>query len=183
MKIRSLIAALLAAQLLVLPALAGQMTKTAAEGGQASTTIVDTAAASPDHETLVAALQAAGLVETLQGEGPFTVFAPTDGAFASLPAGTVETLLEPGNRDQLTAILTYHVVAGRVSSKDIVRAIESNGGSASFSTVQQEQLTFRIAGGDVVVEDARGGTARVAMADLMQSNGVIHVVDGVLLPN
>ncbi|MDZ7748666.1 MAG: fasciclin domain-containing protein [Halofilum sp. (in: g-proteobacteria)] len=146
--------------------------------------VVDTAAASPDHhETLVAAVKAAGLVETLKSEGPFTVFAPTDAAFGKLPAGTVDTLLQPKNKDQLTAVLTYHVLAGSIEARDILNGIKGNGGTVQYRTVQKQPLTFRMMGDDVVVEDAKGGVARIAAVDLEQSNGVIHVIDGVLLPN
>ena len=185
MKARSILAAALVANLVALPAMAGQMMM--GQVGQAYTLeskdIVQTAIGSPDHETLVAAVKAAGLVETLQGDGPFTVFAPTDSAFSQLPAGTVDSLLKPENRDQLTAVLTYHVVPGRIDALILANAIKANGGSATYETVQGERLTFRMEGKNVVVEDARGSVATVAAADLFGSNGVIHVVDGVLLPN
>ena len=179
MKIRSMLVAVLAAGLFALPAFGGKMYKSGAD----SKDIVDAAAASPDHGTLVAAVQAAGLVETLKGEGPFTVFAPTDAAFGKLPAGTVETLLQPENKDQLTAVLTYHVLAGSIEAQDILNGIKVNGGMAEYRTVQKEPLRFRMDGDQVVVEDAKGGVARIAAVDMMQSNGVIHVIDGVLLPN
>jgi len=178
-----MIAAVLAASLFAAPAFAGQMIK-AERGSMAySKSIVDTAVSSPDHKTLVAALKAAGLVETLQGDGPFTVFAPTDDAFARLPAGTVEGLLQPENKDQLTAVLTYHVVAGRIGSGAIAEGIRGNGGSVQYSTVQGQPLTFRMMGDRVVVEDGNGGVAHIAASDLEQSNGVIHVIDSVVLPN
>jgi uncharacterized surface protein with fasciclin (FAS1) repeats len=146
------------------------------------TDIVDTAVADGRFTTLVAAVQAAGLVETLKGEGPFTVFAPTDAAFARLPAGTVDTLLQPANRDQLRAVLTYHVVPGKVTSKDLVEAIRENGGRATLTTVQGGTITATMAGSSVAIIDAAGGSAMVTMADLVQSNGVIHVTDAVSLP-
>lgn len=144
--------------------------------------IVENAANSPIHTTLVAAVTAAGLGETLSGPGPFTVFAPTNDAFARLPAGTVDTLLQPANRAQLTSVLTYHVVPGRVTAADLVRQIQAGGGSARLTTVQGGTLTARLQGSTVVLTDARGGTARVTQADVMQSNGVIHVTDAVSLP-
>ena len=155
---------------------------TAASAGDALGTVATAAASSQDHDTLVAALKAAGLVETLDGNGPFTVFAPTDAAFARLPAGTVETLLQPANVGQLRAVLTYHVVAGQVSSTELVEMIRANGGQAVIKTVQGATITARLAGGGVEITDASGGTARVTQADLVQSNGVIHVTDAVFLP-
>lgn len=150
--------------------------------GTAHATIVTAAMGSPDHRTLVAAVQAAGLVDTLAGTGPFTVFAPTDAAFARLPAGTVQTLLQPANRAQLQAVLTYHVVAGRVTAAELIGMIEAGRGSARLTTVQGGVLTARLSGGKVVLTDGRGGTATVTGADLMQSNGIIHVTDSVSLP-
>ncbi|MDC7806776.1 fasciclin domain-containing protein [Luteimonas sp BLCC-B24] len=150
----------------------------AAAGGD----VVDGAIASPDHTTLVAAVQAAGLVDTLKGTGPFTVFAPTNAAFDKLPAGTVDGLLEPAAKDQLTSVLTYHVVAGNVDAAELTRQIEVGGGSATLTTVQGGTLTARVDGGNVVLTDAKGGTSTVTAADLRQSNGVIHVIDTVLMP-
>lgn len=144
--------------------------------------IVETAIASPDHTTLVAAVQAAGLVETLSGEGPFTVFAPVNAAFEALPAGTVEGLLAPEAKDQLTAVLTYHVIAGDIHAADLIKAIEDNGGEYKAATVHGGELTFSLDGDMVKITDANGGTATVTTADLDQSNGVIHVIDAVLLP-
>jgi uncharacterized surface protein with fasciclin (FAS1) repeats len=144
--------------------------------------IVAAAMSSPDHKTLVAAVKAAGLVDTLAGKGPFTLFAPTDAAFAKLPAGTVDTLLKPENKGQLTAVLTYHVVPGRLTAADIVAKIKAGGGSAALTTVQGGTLTASLAGGKVVLTDAKGGTATVTTADLMQSNGIVHVTDAVSLP-
>jgi uncharacterized surface protein with fasciclin (FAS1) repeats len=144
--------------------------------------IVSNAVNSKDHTTLVAAVKAADLVETLQSAGPFTVFAPTNKAFDMLPKGTVETLLKPENKDQLTAVLTYHVVAGRVTSKELVKMIKDGKGKATAKTVQGEMLTFTMSGKKVMIKDSKGGMATVTIADVMQSNGVIHVVDKVLLP-
>jgi len=145
-------------------------------------TIVQAAVGSRDHSTLVAAVTAAGLAETLSGAGPFTVFAPTNAAFGRLPAGTVDTLLQPANRSTLQAVLTYHVVPGRLTAADLVQRIRAGGGSAQLTTVQGGILTARMAGRNVVLVDAAGGTARVTQADLFQSNGVIHVTDAVSLP-
>jgi uncharacterized surface protein with fasciclin (FAS1) repeats len=145
-------------------------------------TIVQAAAGSPDHTTLVAAVRAAGLVDTLSGAGPFTVFAPTNAAFSRLPAGTVETLLQPANRSTLQTVLTYHVVPGRVTAAQLTRMIRRGGGSARLTTVQGGTLTARIVRGRVVLTDEKGGTARVTRADLTGSNGVIHVTDAVSMP-
>lgn len=163
------------------PAAAGGLDATT-PASTSNATIVAAAMGSPDHRTLVAAVQAAGLAETLSGAGPLTVFAPTDAAFARLPAGTVETLLQPANRDQLRAVLTYHVVAGRVTAADLVQRIRAGGGTARLTTVQGGTLTARLSGSNVVLTDARGGTATVTGADLIQSNGIIHVTDAVSLP-
>lgn len=144
--------------------------------------IIENAVNSKDHTTLVAAVQAAGLVETLQGAGPFTVFAPTNAAFEMLPAGTVDNLLKPEMKDQLTGVLTYHVIAQKLSAEDIMKAIEAGGGKAEFDTVQGGKVTFMSADGGITVTDAAGNTAKVTIADVNQSNGVIHVIDHVLLP-
>jgi uncharacterized surface protein with fasciclin (FAS1) repeats len=154
----------------------------AALAGSAKGNIVAAAMQSPDHKTLVAAVKAAKLVDTLAGKGPFTVFAPTDAGFAKLPAGTVDTLLKPENRGTLQAVLTYHVVPGKVSAAQLVQAINSGGGEARLTTVQGGTLTARLSGSTVVLVDAKGGTANVVAADLTQSNGVIHVTDSVSLP-
>jgi uncharacterized surface protein with fasciclin (FAS1) repeats len=146
-------------------------------------TIVENAVNSPINTTLVAAVKAAGLVDTLNSPGPFTVFAPTDDAFAKLPAGTVDTLVKPENKDTLTKILTYHVVAGRVSSKQLAAMIKKGNGKAMLKTVQGEDLTASMSGNKIILTDAKGGTATVTNADVFQSNGVIHVVDTVLMPN
>ena len=148
----------------------------------ADKTIVETAAATPDFSTLVAAVQAAGLAETLSGDGPFTVFAPTNEAFEKLPAGTVDNLLKPENKDQLVAILTYHVVPGDVMSGQLVELIKQGDGKAMVKTVQGEDLTAMTEGDAVKIMDAQGNTATVTGVDLDQSNGVIHVIDTVLLP-
>lgn len=145
-------------------------------------TIVENAVASPIHTTLVAAVKAAGLVDTLSGPGPFTVFAPTDAAFAKLPAGTVDTLVKPENKATLTGILTYHVVPGAMTSKQIGAAIKAGGGTATLTTVQGEPLTAKMKMGKLVLTDAKGGTSIVTTKDVIQSNGVIHVVDTVLMP-
>jgi uncharacterized surface protein with fasciclin (FAS1) repeats len=144
--------------------------------------IVENAVNSADHTTLVAAVQAAGLVETLQGAGPFTVFAPTNDAFAKLPAGTVETLLKPENRDQLVKILTCHVVAANALSGDIMGMIEADGGAHKVATVGGCEFTIMAKDGVVMIEDGMGNLANVTIADVRQSNGVIHVIDAVLLP-
>ena len=166
-------------------ALAAMEEKTVEVGGAPmypSKNIVENAMNSKDHTTLVAAVKAAGLVETLSGPGPFTVFAPTNDAFAKLPAGTVDTLVMPENKAALTKILTYHVVAGTMTSADIAKAIEAGGGKATLTTVEGEMLTAMMDGDKLVLTDAKGGTSTVTIADVMQSNGVIHVVDTVLLP-
>ena len=144
--------------------------------------IVENAVNSKDHTTLVAAVKAAGLVDTLMGPGPFTVFAPTNDAFNKLPAGTVDTLVKPENKATLTSILTYHVVSGRMTSADIAKAIKAGKGTATLVTVQGEPLTAKMSGGKLVLTDAKGGTSTVTTKDVMQSNGVIHVVDTVLMP-
>ena len=148
----------------------------------ASKDIVDNAVNSKDHTTLVAAVKAAGLVDTLKSAGPFTVFAPTDEAFAALPAGTVDTLLKPENKAKLTSVLTYHVVAGRMDAAALMAAVKAGGGKATLKTVEGDPLTVTTAGGKVMVTDESGGIATVTIADVYQSNGVIHVVDKVLLP-
>lgn len=145
--------------------------------------IVDNAVNSKDHTTLVAAVQAAGLVDTLKSAGPFTVFAPVNSAFAALPAGTVETLLKPENKATLQKILTYHVVAGNMDSKAIAKAIKKGNGKAVLTTVAGGTLTAWMDGSTLVLTDEKGGKATVTIADVRQSNGVIHVVDSVLLPN
>ena len=145
-------------------------------------TIVDVAAGSKDHTTLVAAVKAAGLVETLQGKGPFTVFAPVNSAFNKLPEGTVSTLLRPENKSTLTAVLTYHVVAGNLLAADVLKAIEAGGGKATVNNVQGSLLTAAIEGGKVVLTDAAGNKSTVVATDLKATNGIIHVIDTVILP-
>lgn len=144
--------------------------------------IVQNAVNSKDHTTLVAAVKAAGLVDTLSGKGPFTVFAPTNAAFAKLPAGTVETLLKPENKGKLTSVLTYHVVPGTYTASQIAAMAAKHRGTAMLKTVQGENLMFRKSGSGWWVIDAKGGKARITIANVMQSNGVIHVVDTVLMP-
>ncbi len=144
--------------------------------------IIDNAVNSKDHTTLVAAVKAAGLVETLKSAGPFTVFAPTNAAFAALPAGTVDTLLKPENKGTLSGILTYHVVPGRIDGNAIAAKIKAGKGSATYATVQGETLTFKSTGKGITVTDGKGGSAKVTIANVYQSNGVIHVIDKVLLP-
>ena len=145
--------------------------------------IVENAVNSPIHTTLVAAVTAAGLAGTLSSPGPFTVFAPTNAAFAKLPAGTVETLVMPANRATLTKILTYHVVSGRVSAADLIARINAGGGRAALTTVEGGTLTASLRGQSVILTDEKGGTAVVTQADVFQSNGVIHVTDSVSMPN
>ncbi|EAS20569.1 secreted and surface protein containing fasciclin-like repeats [Flavobacteria bacterium BBFL7] len=147
-----------------------------------SKNIVENAVNSKDHTTLVAAVKAADLLETLSSEGPFTVFAPTNAAFDALPAGTVDTLLKPENKKALSGVLTYHVVAGKYSAADVIALIKKNNGKAVVKTVAGAELTLTLNDGKVVITDANGGTATVTIADVNQSNGVIHVVDAVLLP-
>ncbi|MDQ6880727.1 MAG: fasciclin domain-containing protein [Pseudomonadota bacterium] len=144
--------------------------------------IIDNAVNSKDHTTLVAAVKAAGLVDTLKGSGPFTVFAPTDEAFAALPAGTVDTLLKPENKPMLTKVLTYHVVPGRVDAAALAQQIRAGNGRAMLKTANGETLVATMSGSNVLITDAKGGSATVTIADVYQSNGVIHVVNKVLLP-
>jgi len=144
--------------------------------------IVENAVNSKDHTTLVAAVKAAGLVDTLASPGPFTVFAPTNAAFAKLPAGTVETLVKPENKATLTKILTYHVVPGTYTAKDLMKLAKDGGGEAQLKTVEGEPLIVQTKGKKVYVTDAKGNTATVTIANVMQSNGVIHVINGVLQP-
>lgn len=148
----------------------------------AAPTIVTAAQGTGVHNTLVAAVVAADLAETLSSPGPFTVFAPTDTAFAKLPEGTVSTLLKPENKGTLTTILTYHAVQGNVSAADLTQLIQDNNGSATITTIAGATLTARISGDMIVITDSAGGTAAVTQADVNVSNGVIHVTDGVFLP-
>lgn len=147
-----------------------------------SKNIVENAVNSKDHTTLVAAVKAADLVETLMSEGPFTVFAPTNAAFDKLPEGTVSTLVKPENKATLSGILTYHVLAGKFNAKDVLKAIKKNDGKAEMTTVNGAILTFTTVDGNVYVSDVNGNKAKVTIADVNQSNGVIHVIDTVLLP-
>ncbi|MBV9158264.1 MAG: fasciclin domain-containing protein [Acidobacteriaceae bacterium] len=145
--------------------------------------IIQNAMNSKDHTTLVAAVKAAGLVDTLEGSGPFTVFAPTNAAFDKLPAGTVDTLLKPENQDQLKKVLTYHVVAGRITAHKLAAMIKKGDGKAELKTVEGGTLTAMMDGTNIVLKDEKGGTATVTQADVMQKNGVIHVIDSVLMPS
>ena len=173
----------LAAPLIAQPALA-EMTKMV--GGAPmypSKNIIENAVNSKDHTTLVAAVKAAGLVDTLQGPGPFTVFAPTNAAFGKLPAGTVDTLLKPENKVTLAKVLTYHVVPGRMTAVNLMKAVKDGEGEAKLKTVAGDWLMVKQAGpGKLTITDAKGDVAMVTIADVVQSNGVIHVIDTVLLP-
>ena len=159
--------------------------KTVMVGGAAmypTKNIVENAVNSKDHTTLVAAVKAAGLVETLESAGPFTVFAPTNEAFGKLPAGTVDNLVKPENKATLTSILTYHVVLGKMDSKMLMEKIKAGGGKATLTTVQGEKLTIMQKGNNLEVKDSKGGVAVVTIKDVYQSNGVIHVINKVLMP-
>lgn len=159
--------------------------KTVMVGGAAmypSKNIIENAVNSKDHTTLVAAVKAAGLVETLKSKGPFTVFAPTDEAFAKLPKGTVESLVKPENKETLTKILTYHVIPGKYSSKQLWEAVRTGNGTAKMKSVEGEDLVFWIEGKDLFVKDVKGTSSKITIADINQSNGVIHVVSNVLMP-
>ncbi len=145
--------------------------------------IIENAVNSADHTTLVAAVKAAGLVETLESPGPFTVFAPTNEAFAKLPAGTVDTLLKPENKATLTKVLTYHVVAGRLSASDLKKKIQAGNGTAELTTVEGGKLWASMDGKHIILKDEKGGTSMVTIPNVFQSNGVIHVVDTVVMPN
>ena len=148
----------------------------------ANKNIVENAVTSPDHTTLVSAVKAAGLVETLSGPGPFTVFAPVNAAFDKLPAGTVETLVKPESKEMLTGILTYHVVPGTYDAAKLSEEIKAGNGKAMLKTVAGGDLTASMEGSDVIITDAKGGKSKVTIADVRQSNGVIHVIDAVLMP-
>jgi len=179
------ITAVAASVLMVTVTTNAQMEKTVMVGGAAmypSKDIIDNAVNSKDHTTLVAAVKAAGLVETLKGKGPFTVFAPTNAAFGKLPAGTVDTLVKPENKATLTGILTYHVVAGKVDAKTLTEMIKKDGGKTTVKTVNGGSFVAWVKDGKVGITDEKGGTAWVTIADVNQSNGVIHVIDTVLMP-
>jgi|SRR6476661_4825739 uncharacterized surface protein with fasciclin (FAS1) repeats len=175
-------AAAIAVSAIALPTVAAEMAVTV--GGAPmypSKNIIQNAVNSKDHTTLVAAVKAAGLVDTLSGPGPFTVFAPTNSAFAKLPAGAVDTLLKPENKDQLVGVLTYHVVPGRYTAKDIVEMIKKDGGKTMLKTVEGDELIFESKDGALWVWDVKGDTAKITIKNVMQSNGVIHVIDTVLM--
>jgi len=176
---------LLAVATLAVTSLTASAQKDPTVGGApmfANKNIVENAVNSPIHKTLVAAVKAAGLVDTLESPGPFTVFAPTDDAFAKLPAGTVDTLVQPENKATLVKILTYHVVPGKITSKELKAAIKKGGGTYSAKTVEGGMLTFTESMGKIKITDEKGGSAYVTTADVIQSNGVIHVIDTVLMP-
>jgi uncharacterized surface protein with fasciclin (FAS1) repeats len=181
---KTLIASVAAAAL-ALTTLSASAQKNPEVGGApmyANKTVVANASTAPNLTTLVAAVKAAGLVETLSGPGPFTVFAPTNDAFAKLPAGTVDNLVKPENKDTLTKILTYHVVSGKITSKDLMKMIKKGGGKATLKTVQGEDLTASMMGNQIMLTDAKGGMSTITTADVFQSNGVAHVIDTVLMP-
>ena len=175
--VKKFLGSALALALLAFPAFAEDHSMTAAKD------IVDVAVSSADHTTLVAAVKAAGLVDTLKGKGPFTLFAPTNAAFANLPAGTVENLLKPENKAALTKILTYHVVAGKLDAAAVAKAIKAGKGKATLATVAGGKITASMVGKNVVITDEKGGKSTVTAVNLKGSNGIIHVVDAVLLPN
>jgi uncharacterized surface protein with fasciclin (FAS1) repeats len=182
---KSILAALAAATLAVSSFGANAQTDPKVGGADMypTKTIVENAVNSPIHKTLVAAVKAAGLVDTLNSPGPFTVFAPTDDAFAKLPAGTVDTLVKPENKATLTKILTYHVVPGKISAKDIAAGIKAGHGKFEMTTVEGGKLTASMMGKKVMLTDEKGGMATVTVANVYQSNGIIHVIDTVLMPN
>jgi uncharacterized surface protein with fasciclin (FAS1) repeats len=178
--------ALMLASAFVMNSSFAQMEKTVEVGGAAmypSKNIVENAINSKDHTTLVAAVKAAGLVETLESAGPFTVFAPTDEAFGKLPKGTVESLVKPENKQLLTGILTYHVIAGKLDSKALAKLIKEGHGTAELKTVSGGKLWVMMKGNKIMLKDEKGGMAWVTIKDVYQSNGVIHVINSVLMPN
>jgi uncharacterized surface protein with fasciclin (FAS1) repeats len=180
------VAALAFAAVAATPTLAQMKEQTVTVGGAPmypSKNIIQNAVNSKDHTTLVAAVKAAGLVDTLQGAGPFTVFAPTNAAFAKLPAGTVDSLLKPETKEKLVAVLTYHVLPGRYSIKDLWDASNKAKGKVKMKTVEGEELTFEFKGQALTIWDSKGNASRVTIQNVFQSNGVIHVVDNVLLPS
>ena len=179
-------AALAFAAVAATPTLAQMKEQTVTVGGAPmypSKNIIQNALNSKDHTTLVAAVKAAGLVDTLQGAGPFTVFAPTNAAFAKLPAGTVDSLLKPQMKEKLVAVLTYHVLPGRLSVKDLWEASNKGGGKAKFKTVEGEELTVEFKAQTLTIRDSKGNASKVTIQSVFQSNGVIHVIDSVLLPS
>ncbi|HZF99073.1 MAG TPA: fasciclin domain-containing protein [Pseudoxanthomonas sp.] len=187
MKLKLLAASLATSLVLATGAIAGDMAakQNPKVGGAAmlpTKDIVDNAVNSKDHTTLVAAVRAAGLVDTLKGEGPFTVFAPTNAAFSALPVGTVDTLLKPENKGTLTSVLTYHVVPGKLDASSIAGKIGEGNGTATLTTVQGETLTAKAKGNGITLTDSKGNVASVTIANVYQSNGVIHVIDKVLMP-
>jgi uncharacterized surface protein with fasciclin (FAS1) repeats len=180
------VAALAFAAVAATPTLAQMKEQTVTVGGAPmypSKNIIQNAVNSKDHTTLVAAVKAAGLVDTLQGTGPFTVFAPTNAAFAKLPTGTVDSLLKPQMKEKLVAVLTYHVVPGRLSVKDLWEASNKGGGKAKFKTVEGEELTVEFKGQVLTIRDSKGNASKVTIQNVFQSNGVIHVIDSVLMPS
>jgi uncharacterized surface protein with fasciclin (FAS1) repeats len=180
------VAALAFAAVAATPTLAQMKEQTVTVGGAPmypSKNIIQNAVNSKDHTTLVAAVKAAGLVDTLQGTGPFTVFAPTNAAFAKLPAGTVDSLLKPEAKEKLVAVLTYHVLPGRYSIKDLWDASNKAKGKVKMKTVEGEELTFEFKGQALTIWDSKGNASRVTIQNVFQSNGVIHVIDNVLLPS
>ncbi len=179
---RKLILATLSAGLIATSALAAMNPMVGGAEMFPTKNIVENAVNSKDHTTLVGAVKAAGLVDTLQGAGPFTVFAPTNEAFAALPAGAVDSLLKPENKDQLVKILTCHVIGAKAMAADVMSMVKADGGMHKVKTVGGCELTLKVDGDKVMVTDETGGTATVTIADVAQSNGVIHVVDKVLLP-
>lgn len=184
MKIQILICSFFLAGLFATPSFAQCQSKAKAKQASwnNSPDIIGVATSTDDFSTLVAAVKAAGLVKTLQGNGPFTVFAPTNAAFAKLPEGTIATLLKPENKDQLTKILTYHVIAGEFMASDVVGAIKNSGGSFTVETVSGDKLTASIRNGGVILTDENGGVSRISKTDVKASNGVVHVIDSVVLP-
>ena len=179
-------AALAFAAVAATPTLAQMKEQTVTVGGAPmypSKNIIQNAVNSKDHTMLVAAVKAAGLVETLQGPGPFTVFAPTNAAFAKLPAGTVDSLLKPQMKEKLVAVLTYHVLPGRLTVKDLWEASNKGGGKAKFKTVEGEELTVEFKAQTLTIRDSKGHASKVTIQNVLQSNGVIHVIDNVLMPS
>lgn len=189
MKFKTLFAAVVMAAFVSAPAFANEINPTDPKNDkekvaktEADETIVGVAASNSNFTTLVAAVKAAGLLDVLNGNGPFTVFAPVNSAFNKLPKGTVGTLLKPENKKLLTAILTYHVVAGKFKANDVIKAIQSNGGKFTVKTVQGGTLTASLSNGKVILTDAKGGTSTVIITDVKASNGVVHAIDSVVMP-